>query len=135
MALVIDKSYLGKGWDFPFAFTMGGSVSGAEYEKKIKINMLVVLSTEVGSRFMEPNFGCHLRQYIFEPDDFITYVAIKSDIINSLKKWVPVVDIVDIVVDIDAKQDNYVPILVKFKLKYTNAVSNLVFPFYKPEQV
>lgn len=135
MVVDLSKEYLGKGFDFPFAFTKGGSTAGATYEEKVKLNMVVILSTQTGSRFMEPDVGSNLKDYIFEPDDFITYSGIKNAIITALSNYVPVVEVLDVLIDVNKKKDNYVPIIVKFKFRYNNEVSNLVYPFYKPEIV
>jgi len=134
MAITVNKGYLGRGWDFPFSFSTSGGVSTAEYEKKIKLNMLTVLTTEAGTRFMAPNFGSTINSQIFEPEDYLTYTAIRNAIVTALNIFVSLIDIVDVTVDFNHKQDNYVPITVKYKLKYSNDLQNLVYPFYRPEQ-
>jgi len=130
--IVLDKRYLGEGWDFPFRFTSSGSVSGVSHEDKIKLNIISVLSTDPGTRYMEPDFGCPLRKYMFEPEDMLTFQAIKNTIIKSLTAWVPTITIRDVLINFTDKQENFVPVVVKYVINYSNSEDNLVFPFYKP---
>lgn len=46
-----------------------------------------LLITEPGERVMNPEFGCPLSQYIFEPIDGITMIAMKATIINSISRF------------------------------------------------
>ena len=62
-----DPSFLGTGWSFPPTFTRGGAevdlVSGAD---DIEQSLQILLSTRLGERLMQPDFGCDLQQVMFE---------------------------------------------------------------------
>src|SRR5205809_1009841 len=66
----IDQAFLGTGWSFPPTFTQGGAevalVSGAE---DIQQSLQILLSTRLGERVMEDEFGCDLHSALFEEVD------------------------------------------------------------------
>jgi len=130
---IADKSYLGQGWNFPFQFSTSGGVSQVAYEDKIKLNIIVLLSTEPGTRMFEPDYGCALRKFIYEPDDFITYEAMKREIVSALSRWVSVIQIEDISINFSEKKDNFVPLKITYSISGVNTVFNLVYPFYRPD--
>ena len=48
-----------------------------------------VLSTYIGERTFEPEFGSNLPKYLFEPIDDITSWRMETDIFGALARWVP----------------------------------------------
>src|SRR6476620_302056 len=69
-SMSIDQAFLGTGWSFPPAFTQGGAdvalVSGAE---DIQQSLQILLSTRLGERVMQDEFGCDLHGVLFEEID------------------------------------------------------------------
>jgi phage baseplate assembly protein W len=65
-----DQSFLGRGWSFPPAFSRSGAevemVSGAE---DIRQSLGILLSTRLGERLMQDEFGCDLQHVLFEEID------------------------------------------------------------------
>ena len=47
-----------------------------------------LLKTERGERVMNPNFGCTLRRFLFEPLDETLFQAIKQEIISSFNRYI-----------------------------------------------
>ncbi len=63
------KDFLGRGWQFPFAFDpSSGSVQASEYEDNIRQCITVILGTKPGERQMLPNFGCRIHELMFAPN-------------------------------------------------------------------
>ena len=58
-------------------------------ENEIRSNLIHLLLTRKGSRYFLPDFGTRLYQYIFEPNDSITHSQIESEIRDSIKKYIP----------------------------------------------
>ena len=56
-------------------------------DQALRESIMNILSTEPGERIMNPEFGCSLRKYIFEPIDPITAFNIKTEIKYSLEKY------------------------------------------------
>jgi phage baseplate assembly protein W len=65
-----ERSFLGTGWAFPPTFTRGGAevelVSGVE---DIHQSLQILLSTRMGERVMQDEFGCDLHHVLFEEVD------------------------------------------------------------------
>jgi phage baseplate assembly protein W len=62
----------------------------------VKANLTQLLRTEKGERVMLPNFGCSLKQYLFEPLDQNTFRLIQSDILTAINTWMPTVEVAKI---------------------------------------
>ena len=52
---------------------------------------------------MLPNFGCSLKQYLFEPLDQNTFRLIQTDILTAINTWMPTVEVAKISVLTDDK--------------------------------
>jgi phage baseplate assembly protein W len=55
----------------------------------IKADLLHLLLTNKGERLYMPDFGANLRQYLFEQNDNISYDAIKNEINDAVRKYIP----------------------------------------------
>ena len=63
-------SFLGTGWGFPPAFSLGGGeVYMATEEQDIFESLEILLGTSLGERVMAEDFGCNLNDYLFEELD------------------------------------------------------------------
>lgn len=60
----------------------------------IRGNLTQILKTETGERVMLPNYGCNLKKYLFDPLDENTFNSIKKEIITSITRYLPSVEIV-----------------------------------------
>ena len=71
-----------------------------------KTNIVNLLLTDKGERFMQPNFGTNLRRFIFQPNTSRLEGEIREEILDSIKFWLPfiVIDSIRVtrdIVDID----------------------------------
>jgi len=118
-----------KGFGFPV-----GSKAGLPYffaetgETLIKNNLKQLLTTQPGERILLPDFGCNLRQFLFQPLDSITIERIKRQVITSITKYLTSVYIQDIKVEEldEIGPDNNQVINVKLRIKVKDE-TNLVF--------
>jgi phage baseplate assembly protein W len=84
-------------------------------------NLLLLLLTEKGERYYEPDYGTNLRRYIFEPNDGLTQSEIEQEIRETVKRFIPQLTIsgVEIITSDDdggeALNDNQVNVNVDFK--------------------
>ena len=46
-----------------------------------------IVFTPKGQRIRKPEFGTNLIKYIFEPNEQVTWEAVKSEISDSVKRW------------------------------------------------
>ena len=56
-------------------------------------DLLLLLLTEKGERYYEPNYGTNLLKYIFEPNDSITATDIEQEIKRTVKLYIPTLTI------------------------------------------
>ena len=52
-----------------------------------------IIRTVPGERFMLPDYGCNVRNFLFEPLDEGTFLAIKDDVTTSIRKYLKKVSI------------------------------------------
>jgi len=68
-------------------------------ELAIKNSLINIFNTVPGERFLVPEFGSNLKQYLFEPVTKFTADRIGNHIFNAVKKWEPrvLVDYINVV--------------------------------------
>lgn len=67
----------------------------------IKNDIKLLLGTHQGERFFRPTLGINLRRYLFEQYTVDTVVNIQNDILDTIKTYLPFVQIRDIQVSMD----------------------------------
>ena len=94
------------GIDFPFRDSLEGKflkMTGTP-EREIRADLIHLLLTKKGSRYYLPDFGTRLYQYIFHQNDAVTFGLIESEIRDSVKKYIPNLDLTSIIV-VSAEDD------------------------------
>jgi len=83
------------GIDFPFRNSDVGDYlrMTTTSEREVRANLIHLLLTRKGSRYYLPDFGTRLYEYIFNQNDSITYTYIEEEIRDSVKKYIPNLDI------------------------------------------
>ena len=64
-----------------------------------KTNIINLLLTHKGERFMQPDFGTNLRRYLFQPNNNQIQGELKSEILDAITFWLPYVKVENITVD------------------------------------
>jgi phage baseplate assembly protein W len=59
----------------------------------LKSNLRQLIRTERGERFMLPNYGCGLKQYLMEPLDETTFNEVKTKIVESINTYLSNIEI------------------------------------------
>ena len=79
------------GLQFPFDdSTRGDYLQLTEFQaKEIRSDLVHLLLTRKGSRYYLPEFGTRLYEFVFEPNDTLTFQAIESDIRDSINQFMP----------------------------------------------
>ncbi len=86
----------------------------------IKADLLHLLLTRKGQRLYLPDFGTDLLKFIFEPEDGITFEAIKSEISNEINKYLPNLQMDDLL--IEESPDNEYAVVVTIQYTITDGV-------------
>lgn len=147
------NAYLGTGWAFPPTFRKGkpqsnsslgnssitrGSVEMVSAQNDIDQSIDILLSTSIGERFLQPEYGCNLRDYLFEPmnSGFIGYI--KELVSNALLYYEPRINVDKISVSADNSPDaieGRMLIHIDYSIRATNSRFNYVFPFFVKEGI
>ena len=123
-------NFSGRGITFPMRVDQSGSISMGSGADDIDANLKVVLITAPGERVMRPQFGCRIWDLVFEPINANTLGLMAEAVKDAVSQWEPRVDLLDVVITPDSGDIGRVLIEMKFRVKATNDVRNLVHPFY-----
>jgi phage baseplate assembly protein W len=127
------KAFLGVGWAFPVQFEMDASLSVAIYEEDIRQAILIILGTNRRERIMRPEFGAGLDDFLFEPVTATTTERIRTRVLEALVDWEPRIDVEEVTVVPASRLRNQLDITVSYRVRATNTLHNLVYPFYLHE--
>ena len=85
---------------FPFQDDPDGKFLKMNQDAKraIKADLVHLLLTNKGERLYLPDFGANLRQYLFEPNDEISANAIRNEINNAIKTFIPNLNVTQLTV-------------------------------------
>ena len=88
------------GIDFPFRQSPKGDFLNMTEipEREIRANLIHLILTRKGSRYYLPDFGTRLYEFIFEPNDQITFNQIEDEIRTSVGKFIPNLEIKSIAI-------------------------------------
>lgn len=129
-----NKAFLGKGWSFPPSFSdKAGTVIMAEFEEDIQQSLMILLSTTVGERFLEPSYGCNMTELLYEPLNTTLKTYMKDLILTAILKYEPRIKLLKADFEYDEELEGVVKISLEYEIKGTNSRINQVFPFYVNE--
>ena len=130
MSETINREFLGIGWRFPLQVTPAGRIAQARYEQRIEESIVIILSTAPGERPMLPEFGCGIYNALFAPNDSRTIALVVHETRKALTRFEPRIDVLDVHAENTADAPNLLLIRVNYRVRATNAIGNLVYPFY-----
>jgi len=89
--------------EFPFQESKNGFFLELNQSdaKAVRSDLMHLILTRKGERLYNPEFGTDLLRFIFEPNDNLTYSNIKLDIQTVVKKYLPNLEVNDVIVEID----------------------------------
>jgi phage baseplate assembly protein W len=126
------KDFLGRGWAMPVALDpRTGRVASVAYEEDIRQAILIILETAPGERVMRPDFGCGIHELVFAAMDSTTLQRVRSVVEEALRRYEARIEVLDVNVDdASAASDGRLMVEIEYRVRKTNQVGNLVFPFY-----
>lgn len=127
------NSYLGTGWHFPPVFRKQTGVELVSAEEDIRQSLHILFSTSPGERVFRFDYGCNIRQWIFEGMD----LSVKTLMIDTIKQAIlyfePRISVENVDVEIKDETEGVLWIHVDYMIHQTNNRSNIVYPFYFKE--
>ncbi len=97
------------GIDLPFRLDDGVSGWFASTEttmEAIKNNIRMLMGTKKGERYLQPDLGMSFHRFLFEHITDDTLIAIENDIVETFSRWLPFVQIKDIIIEPDTPSDS-----------------------------
>lgn len=129
----IFTSFLGTGWGFPPTFSRGiDSVEMISDETDVHSSIEILLATTIGERIMQPDYGCNLKDMLFEPLDENLRTYFKKKIEQAILLFEPRVILDDIGFEVRNLQGTIL-INLNYRIVTTNTRFNIVYPFYLKE--
>ncbi|NEU10441.1 GPW/gp25 family protein [Flavihumibacter sp. R14] len=130
-----ERSFLGRGWSFPPTFSkINNGLEMTSDELDIQKSLEILLSTTVGERFLQPEYGCNLEDYVFEPMNATIQTLIKITVKNAILLFEPRINLLSVNLDTTFFiNEGRVDIHIAYEIITTNSRFNLVYPFYMNE--
>jgi phage baseplate assembly protein W len=125
-----EKSFLGQGWAFPPGFSLETKTSVlVSEEEDIQQSLTILLSTRLGERIMQPQYGCNLHTVVFEKADKSTITYLRDTIESAILYHEPRIKLIEIRAEVEPDQKERIFIDIIYLVRATNTRSNLVYPF------
>lgn len=124
------SSFYGVGWEYPVSHDSAGEIALSREEESIRESILLIVGTAQGERLMRPTFGSGLHELVFEVNDTMTAARASAAVRDALIDWEPRIDVLDVNAAADGDDSNLLLIELDYRVRSTNNVFNLVYPFY-----
>ena len=121
---------IGSGLAFPLQVDRRGGIALAKDEQDIEQAIQLILGTAPGERPMRPEFGCGVHDFVFDSIDASTVGKMEEAIRDALDRWEPRVIVQTVEFDLDHVVEGRLVIDIGYRVRVTNTLRNLVYPFY-----
>lgn len=124
----MNRAYLGTAVAYPTVIDSRGRQATVSDALLIQQSLKIILSTPVGSRFRNRSFGSNVHLLLFEPNDTVLLNLLEYFIEDAIDTWEKRVQYED--VEFTQLPDR-IECLISYRIKASNAVDTLIFPFYR----
>lgn len=107
-----------------------GGIALSQHEQNIDEGIKLVLGTALGERVMSPDFGSHIHDYVFHPNNPNTASLISYYAEQALKKHEPRIRNIAVNAFPDPQSESTLILSVSYTVIHDNVVQNMVYPFY-----
>ena len=121
---------IGSGLAFPLQVDRRGGIALARDETDIEQAIELILGTAPGERPMRPEFGCGVHDFVFDTIDAATVGRLQTEVRDALDRWEPRVFVETVEFNLDEVADGRLIIDIGYRVRVTNTMRNLVYPFY-----
>lgn len=127
-------SIYGSGFGYPFTFDDAtGGAGVASGKESVVASLIRLFDTAPGEEFMLPEYGCALKNLVFEQDTDVLRALALTVIQEAVARWEPRVErVLDIQIEEDESRPNALGIRVFFRLIKDQTQFNFVYPFAVP---
>jgi uncharacterized protein len=125
----VRTDFHGRGASFPLEISTTGGIRESAGAQKIEESIRIILGTQYGERVMRPTFGCNLKSLVFAPLNEATINLARHYVEEGLQQWEPRMELIDVLVEPDPRR-GILLMHVHYRIKATQDVRSLVYPFY-----
>jgi phage baseplate assembly protein W len=124
------EAFLGTGMKFsPKINKNSGRFALSSGAENVKESVYIILMTGLGERWLEPAFGSRIMSYTFIDTSPAMLNMLASEIRGAILGQEPRISDVDIRFD-KTVSDGCLIVNIAYRLRESNTVENMVFPFY-----
>ena len=126
-----ENSFLGVGWSFPVRFDRTSRQAAmVTKEEDIDQSLRILLATYPGERILNEEYGCNLRQFMYEEASESLFSHIREVISDAILRFEARIDVEEIQIEHDNAGTSVLYITVMYRIRQTNSRHNMVYPFY-----
>ncbi len=129
-----NVDFLGVGLKFPVS-VKDAKIALSKYEEDIQEAIWIILGTAKGERVMRPDFGCSIHELVFALNNTATAGLVIYYVQDALIKWEPRIEVLNVDAGPDAQEGHTLNVNIEYRVRTTNNVFNLVYPFYLERSV
>ena len=109
MANLFGRDDVGIGIALPFGPGVSNFKINYTTLDQAKTNIINLLLTHKGERFMQPEFGTNLRRFLFRQNTQNLADDVRDELLEAIKHWLPFVNVESIDIDRSIEQlDQYI---------------------------
>lgn len=124
------KDFLGSGIAFPMGVDKDGNIKMNSFEDHVRQSILLILKTAKEERIMHPDFGSSLNKMTFMAINSALAAVVRNNIEKALIMYEPRIDMIKVGTEIDGEKNNLINITLEYRVRSTDTIHNLVYPFY-----
>jgi uncharacterized protein len=127
------KRVVGEGIAFPVIFSEGKGNEVLIPSTGLNViyqSLSMLLSTRIGERYNNPEYGTRLHELLFRPLDAITLSNIQTYVIDAIERWEKRITIVNVTTE-PYEDQSQVDVKIEFQVRNTNVFGSYVYPFVK----
>ena len=124
------SDFIGQGWRFPIRVNAKGGLDWSSGPERIQDTIWIIIRTALGERVMRPKFGRGRSRFLSQSNSPLVRASLASAISTALLQWEPRIEVAGVNVDPDPGEPSQVLVSIDYRIRSTNTLSNVVYPFY-----
>lgn len=104
--------------------------ASTEILTQVKSNFKNLIMTRLGERLAQPELGCRIWEFIFEPWDQTTIENVRDSVIEAVDRWMPYLELLQ--VDIQSGNDsksadrNTINLYVRYRIRQNADLEDVI---------
>jgi len=132
MANLFDRDDIALGIKLPFGSGQSNFPLNYTTLDQAKTDLVNLLLTHKGERYMQPDFGTNLRRFLFQPNTSNIEGELRNEILDTIKRWLPFINVGTLNIHRDIKDINQYTIRIALDVSVIDDItkfSSITFQF------